>query len=76
MGLYEIAQRAERTQRIGLVSDARVSCGSIINRNTFRFTAAVDAQNSVYKYAPFGLQANLQFWSVDLIQTEFITLHF
>jgi len=41
MGLYEIAQRAERTQCIGLMSDACVSFGYMINRNTFRFTAAV-----------------------------------
>jgi len=76
VGFYETAQRAERTQRIGLMSDAFVSFGSIINRNTFWFTPAVGAQNHIYKYAPFGLQANCQFWSVDLIQPDFITLHF
>jgi len=61
MGLCAIAQRAERAERIGLKSDACVSLGSIINRTTFRFTAAVGTQNHVYKYAPFGLQANCQF---------------
>jgi len=64
MGFYEIAQRAERTQRIGLMSDARVSRSnySIINRKTFWFAAAVGAHiNHIYKYAPFGLQANCQF---------------
>jgi len=52
MGFCEIVQRAERTQRIGLMSDACVTLGSIINRNTFWFTAAVGAQNHIYKYAP------------------------
>jgi len=51
MGFYETAQRAERTERIGLMSDAFVSFGSIINRNKFWLTAAVGAQNHVYKYA-------------------------
>jgi hypothetical protein len=61
MGFYEIAQRAERTQRVGLMSDACVSFGSIMDRNTFWFTAADGAENHVYKYAPFDLQANCQF---------------